>query len=494
MSEEKSIFKKIKEAGSHTIIYGLGSVIQTMLSFLLLPLYTRYYTTDMYGVLSLVTLCGTLAGVVFYLGASSALARSYYDYSDENERKEVVSTSLFISLLGALAQIGLGYLLSTKISLFLFHSSEYSMHLTIIFVSSAFAFINNLFYMLLRFERKSKHVIALNLISLLLLTFSIIFFLVKLKLGVMSPILGGLINQIVLFVILFYFSRKLIVLKYSKVEMRLQLKIGIQNVFTGLAYYALDWLNRYFINKYCSLSDVGIYSLGYQIAMSINILFIMPFSQIWAPMRMQYRYDRNADELYKKILTYYFIIGGVITIFVSLYAKEIITVFAGHKEYITAYKVVPFVMLGLLFYGAVSIIDNGIYFQRKFIYHTYIFWIAVLFNYLLNYIFVPKFGYLAAACIMFISYAAIVVQVYFISSKLYKVHFEGKKLGVLLISGVSVLLIGIMQNYDNIYTAILVKTTLLIFLLTIIYLFVFNKNEKEKIMFIIGGKFSNVRS
>ncbi len=79
-TSEKSLFAKIKEAASHTLIYGLGSVLQTALGFILIPLYTRYYSTDMYGTLALITICGSLAGSVFYLGASSALSRSYFDY------------------------------------------------------------------------------------------------------------------------------------------------------------------------------------------------------------------------------------------------------------------------------------------------------------------------------------------------------------------------------------------------------------------------------
>ena len=50
MTEERGLFQKIKEAGSHTIIYGLGSVLQTLTGFVLIPLYTRYYTTDTRGV------------------------------------------------------------------------------------------------------------------------------------------------------------------------------------------------------------------------------------------------------------------------------------------------------------------------------------------------------------------------------------------------------------------------------------------------------------
>ena len=70
------LFDRLKEAASHTLIYGLGSVAQTLLGVILLPLYAHYFSAAEFGVLSIITLLGTLAGSVFYLGSSSALSRS----------------------------------------------------------------------------------------------------------------------------------------------------------------------------------------------------------------------------------------------------------------------------------------------------------------------------------------------------------------------------------------------------------------------------------
>src|SRR5207244_659757 len=83
---ETGLFARLREAASHTMVYGLGSIAQRLLGFVLIPLYTRYYSADIYGVLTLVTLAGTVAGTFFYFGGSSALSRSYYDYEDPEER------------------------------------------------------------------------------------------------------------------------------------------------------------------------------------------------------------------------------------------------------------------------------------------------------------------------------------------------------------------------------------------------------------------------
>lgn len=483
---EKTFYDKIKEAGSHTIIYGIGSALQTMLGFVLIPLYTRYYTADMYGVLSLITLCGTLVGSVFYLGASSALSRSYYDYRDAEERKKVISTSFYITLAGALLQISLGFALRDRISMLLFHNGNYSLHISIILMSSAFTFINNLFYLLLRFERRSRQVITINIVSLVTSASLILFFLVKLKMGVLAPILGDFINQALMFLLLFGLARKSLVLDYSRREVNLQLKFGISQIFVGLSYYTLDWIDRLFINKYCSLSDVGVYSLGYKLGMAIHILFILPFSQIWAPMRMEYRHDPDAQELTKIILSYYFAAGLFVTITVSVFSRELITIIAGRPEYWMAYKVIPFIMFGHLLYGSINIIDFGIVSSRKVIYHIYAFGSVVMVNVLLNYVFLPGFGYMAAAYAKLFSFALLIAIVFVVSNRLYPIHFEGKRLAKVFLSGLSIVILGNIEVYNNQAAALFAKTLLVILLLVFWYLFVLDEKEKAKLSCLLG--------
>lgn len=477
----KSLFGKIKEAGMHTIVYGLGSVLQSLLGFLLIPFYTRYYTPEMFGIFSLITLCSTLAGVIFYLGISSSLARSYYDYSTIEERKKVVSTSFYMSVVGAVLQCLLAYLLKNHLSLLLFKNKMYGVLIWYALIASAITILNNLFYVVLRFERKSLFVVIINLISVVLTTGLTLFFLIHLKWGIKAPILGMLINQAVIFLLLLSVLRKFIVFKIITKEIRIQLAYGFPAVIIGLGYYLLDWIGRLFINKYCSLSDVGVFSLGYKLGMLIQILLVLPFSQIWMPMRMEYRHDENANELFTLISTYYFLIGFFFTVIISMFSKEVLILIGGNKEYFNAYKVIPYVMMGHLMYGAINIIDNGIIFQRKVMYHAYIFWITIVINVILNYLLIPRFGYIGSAYSTLLSYTSLFFMVYSVSNRLYKIHFEIKRLAKILVFGLLVLTAGrIVSVTQNIYS-IAIKIFLVILLTFLLYFFVLSEKEKRKI-------------
>jgi len=480
---EKPLFTKIKEAANHTIVYGFGSVLQTALGFILIPLYTRYYSTDIYGTLALITICGAVASAIFQLGIAGSLSRSYFDYEDLDERKKVVSTSIYLTLIGACIQIALAFFLKEKLSILLFNTDVYAIHIFAILTSTAIAFLNNLFYVILRFEKKSKQVVIVNFISLITSASLITSFLVILKLGLMAPIIGTLINQLLLLCILFYLTKGAYGLVFSKPELKIQLLFGIPTMLTGLGHYLLTSMDRFFINKFGTLDDVGVYSLGFLLGSVINVLLIMPFGQIWSPMRMEYRNDRNARDLYKLVLTYYFILGWFITVVISLFSKEIILLISGRPEYLVAYKVVPIVMMAFLIFGSMNIIDMGINFARKVIYHTYIFWACVILNFILNYTLIPIYGYMAAAYNILATFILSIILVYVVSNRLFRIQLESRRLAKVFLSSGLVMTLGLytINNNSTLIMAIALKSMLIFALVVFWYAFVLEKVEKEKI-------------
>lgn len=478
---EKSLYAKIREAGSHTLIYGLGSVAQTALGYILIPLYTRYYSTDMYGIFALLTVVGSLTGSVFYLGSSSALSRSYYDYTDSKDRKLVVSTALAITLFGAIVQISVGILFRNQISLLLFDDSQYGLHVAIVMAGSALSFINTLFLMLLRFDRRSGQVVSVSLFTLVLSASLIIYFLIVLDMGVLAPVMGTFLAQLVSLLLMLYFCRGYFGFGVLRHEIGVQLSFGIPSVVIGLGYYTLDSIDRVMINQLGSLKDVGVYSLGYMIGGMIYAFFVTPFGRIWEPMRLEYRNSPDAKELYRLVMTYYFAIGLLITVALSVFSQEIVMLIAERNEYLIAFRVVPWAMAGRLLYGSVSILDHGIIFERKVMYHVYIFWLTVGLNILLNYLLIPRFGYIAAAYTTLISYGFLITLVYNVSGKLYKVSYDATRLLKLAAFAVTVIVLGNTLSTLALLPTLIAKSGLVALYGLLLYWLVLNASEKAKL-------------
>ncbi len=479
---EKSLTDKFKEAGKHTLIYGMGSVLQNIIGFILIPLYTKYYTPDMYGTLALVSIVGTIGSSIFYFGVHSALARSYYDYHEGHERDKVISTTFYILLFGAILQIIIAIIVKDYVSYLLFNSSKYGNYILIVLISVSLNFIINLGYMILRFQRKSKFVMILNISKVILLTVLILFFLVILQLGILAPILGNLILNILIIVALFNVIKKHLVLNLSIHELKIQLKWGLGVVLGNFSVLTLNWVDRFFINKFCTLDNVGIYSMGYNLGMIITILLVVPFSQIWAPMRMEYRNDKNVNQFYGMAISYYFLIGLFICVAISIFAKDILTLMVSRKEYIAAYQVIPWVILSYLLVGSGNLMNYGIVFKRKVHKFFWIGWFSAGVNVLLNFILIPRFGYIAAAYTTLFSFSLGKIIDILINNHYYRIPFE-KRLIPIIISSLFILFVGYNISLNNIMYSMVVKCFLMVILLTFWYIFVFTGKEREKIAF-----------
>jgi O-antigen/teichoic acid export membrane protein len=379
-----------------------------------------------------------LGGAVFYLGASSALARSYYDYDEPVSRRRAISTAFWLTLAGGAALVLLGTALGRTFSVLLLGDSRYGAHVSVAMTGSALTFLNGLFFLLLRFERRSLEVVALNLGALVLSVGLIWYLLAVPRLGVMAPLLGGLLAQAVLGIALFALARRQLALGWSRRELSLQLRFGLASVGLGVAYYALDSADRFLISRLGSLADVGLYSLGYKVGTVITVLMVTPFAQIWSPMRMEYRRHPESSELLTHMLTYYLMVGLLFTVLISVFAHELLEVVAGRPEYLAAASVIPLVMLAHLCYGLINLVDYGLWIERKVHYNIGVFAAGLVINVALNVLLLPRWGYLAAAFTKLATYLLVVAAVFVISHRLVPMRVERRVLWLVLSAAAAV--------------------------------------------------------
>ena len=130
-----SLNNKFLEFGRHFLIYGVGSALQGLVTFMLLPLLSTYFTVDDYGRYSLIILVGSLLGAFFYLGGQTAIVRFYFEEKNDAFQSRVVTNTLVITLIGAFSCIVIGLTISTILSQIIFDSVSYWK----LFVLSSFA-------------------------------------------------------------------------------------------------------------------------------------------------------------------------------------------------------------------------------------------------------------------------------------------------------------------------------------------------------------------
>ncbi|NUP71838.1 MAG: oligosaccharide flippase family protein [Gemmatimonadaceae bacterium] len=435
-----AVLPRLREAGAHTLVYGIGSALQAASGFILIPLYTRHFDAATYGVFALLTLVSTFGATAFSFGAPSALARSYFDYTEPADRKGVVATSIYLVLAGGLLAMGITIAASEAISQRIIGSPAYGPHLRLILAMAILAQVGGVLLVLARFKRRSILVVGTNLVALVGTSVLIWYLLTSWQLGLMAPIIGMLVSQGVQVLWLGWALRDDIGVRGMRREVPVQLAYGLPAAAVGVLYYALDSVDRVLLNKLTDTSAVGVYSLGYRIAFVINVLLVQPFGQIWTPMRMEYRHDAHARRLFAVVLRYFLLAGLVGSLLIGTFSGELVALVAGGAQYREAYRVVGLVMLGYVAYGALGIVDAGIIFERKVHFHLVNFAVALALNVALNFLLIPRLGIVGAGLATLLTYAVVTIVAGALSVRLYRVPWELGRITMCVLLAVGALL------------------------------------------------------
>jgi O-antigen/teichoic acid export membrane protein len=269
-------------------------------------------------------------------------------------------------------------------------------------------------------------------------------------------------------------------IKLHSSHIRKILNFGLQSSVASFLFYLLDYIDRLILKELVPLSDVGIYSLGVKLASVISVILILPFSLIWAPMRMEYATNNNSKEFTVKIFSYLSMVGFIIISISILFAEDIMSLVFINKEFSEAAQVFPVIMLALLFFGFQNILDFGIYLYKKVIFYSLIALIGIAFNVIMNYWLIPYFGYMVSAYITLFTYLLTTLLIYLVSSYYHQIKYEWVRIIIPLFVVIAMYFIKLYLDLTNSFTfaqKILITLTLLLFII----FFWFDKKEKKTI-------------
>ena len=84
-----------KLLAKNTLIIFLGKAFTQLLSFLLLPLYTSYLSTEDFGLTDVIFTIGSLLAPIIILQLDAGLFRALIDYRGNSEQTKKITKSIF---------------------------------------------------------------------------------------------------------------------------------------------------------------------------------------------------------------------------------------------------------------------------------------------------------------------------------------------------------------------------------------------------------------
>lgn len=417
------MIKEIVNTVKQSFIYGLGSVSHQILALLLLPVYTRFLTPEDYGVMAIVGVLMTIIKYISELGLRSAWTRFYkLEKTHEWTPKQVEDTAI-ITMIITTVIFGIACIIVAPIlSRFLFSITEY----TFIFILSGLSLILQLFFHIPQQRRKIAERPAVNatnsLIAFILGAGINIYLVVFLEWGLKGVYYGNLFSVIIIVLINLHAWVK-VKWDFDRVLLSSMLKYSLPILVATLSAWVINLSDRWVLKLFVSLEEIGIYQVGYRMGMGIGII-VMAFKT--ALPQISYRVaqdypEKEAKKYYSQIFSLYPVVVGMAVILLSIFSEDMIRIFTTEKFY-PAFQIVSIVALAYFFDGATATVGMGIDIKGKTKYIPIFVGLGGITNVILNFIFIPEYGILAAAwtsvfafIIPFVGYSYVTQKFYYIS-------------------------------------------------------------------------------
>ncbi len=181
-----------------------------------------------------------------------------------------------------------------------------------------------------------------------------------------------------------------------------------------LSNFLLNSSDKLMISYLINDTQAAFYNVAYAVGTVVSIVWsaintsLLPFTYENCEKK---NYKRISDITIPLILIY-----SAACLMIVLFVPEIIYIMAP-KEYSIAIYVVPPIIGGVFFQSLYYIFANAIYYYKKPKYVMYASFTAAICNLILNYIFIPKFGFIAAGYTTLVSFIIQVLIDYFAMRK-----------------------------------------------------------------------------
>lgn len=457
----------MKELIKNIFAFGLATVIDKFILFLLLPLYARVFTPEEFGIVDLIQVIVGIISIFAYLQLETSLQRYYYT---EKERGKLVFSILSTILLIAIFLTLTGIIFSESISSLMFSSTIYKNAIIVALLQIPFSVVNAINMIVLRFEKENKKFfisVISRSISLVLLVFILID-----KYKIEGLFYAQLISVIISSIISFVFICKHITFLFSKELITKSFKYAIPQVPARIGSTANAYANRFLINSFLSIFYLGIFSMALRIG-SIILLVHGVFMMAWNQFMFKIIEDPNHKKIFSSIFSMAIPLLFLMVSLVTLFSYELIY-YVLSPQYIEAYKYTGFIALAYSLLILKEIVDIGPKYKEKTYFLSINFFISVAVNLITLFILVPLIGLLGAVISLALTNLSLLIASWYNSNRLYPINFSIKDL---LINTLPLLLLFIF-NFSKFSSLLIIKIQLAI-LISIFYFYTFYSAFKK---------------
>jgi len=380
-----------------SFVYFLGNVIRRAVGFLMIPVYTRFLRPAEYGVIELIELFLILTGVAFgTLGVMDAMIRLYHDETDAEQSGAVITTALLSTGLAGLAAALLGLWLAAPLSTLLFGDARYLDLIRVSLLAMLFSNLAELCLVYQRIRERAAYFVVFSLLQLALNLALNIYFIVFAGLGVWGFVLSKLVCSV-----LGAAAALAGVLRETRSRPRWQtmrklFAFGGPLAFTGLSFFVIHFSDRFFLQRFGDLAQVGVYALAYKFAFLVTFLVGEPFGRVWNVTLYQRASHSEWKEEFSRVASYLAFSLFVVGLALSILAPDLVLLVAD-RAYWSAGLLIPVLVFGYVFREVGDFFRGVLFINKRVVLFTTITVACALENLALNFLLIGRYQAQGAA-------------------------------------------------------------------------------------------------
>lgn len=490
--------------------YGVSSIAARFLYYLLTPYFTTKLTIAKYGDMSILYSAIPFLNVLFTYGIETAFFRFA---TKDRKNKEIYNTAVISIVSSTVFLTAILILLNSSIAhlLRLDNNPEFITYSALIIALDTLSVLP---FAKLRLDQRPRKYALIRIFSIVL-QIIVVYFLLSVcpKLASQNPngfiatfykpgygvgyiMIGNLIASLFALILLqkeffsFQFKFNTRVWKEMILYSLPLLIVGFGGVINEtFDRIMLPWLANV-TTETAAKDQVGIYSACYKLSILIT-LFVQAFRMGAEPFFFKQAEGQNPQKVYARVMKFFVItitaMFLVVALYIDIWKYFLSTDPEKLKIYWTGLKVVPILLLANMFLGIYYNLSIWYKLTHKTIAGAYITLIGAGITLLINFIFIPYFGYMACAWATFLCYFSMMVISFIWGQKDYRIPYAWKKLTAYIL--IVVFLFWIHQLFTHFFTGLIVNLVSATVLLLFYIWFVLNVEWKEFQRLPVIGKY-----
>lgn len=419
----------------NVIVYFTGGLALKLGGIVLLPIFTRRLEPSEYGTLELLNRATDMLLLCLFLSGTCLAAVAFYNQTrDDGTRRRVVGSvlvlnSAFIGVIGAAS-----FALARPIGVLIGVGDPSLVRLA--FSAALLDALVTIGLSLIQARVESVRYTVFAMAGLLLRVALILIFVCQFNQGIRGILLASLLTSGSLALILIAMEVRRSGLHFHGRTLRDLAWFALPFLPGGFCGLLLGTGDQLILIRYTTMAEIGLYALGYKLAMMVGIFSRDPLMKVWGSRMYQVADDPEAPRIFGQIFTgfvFAYLMGGL---GLTLFGREVIAVL-GQARYLGAADYIPLIVLAYLLLGGSDFMDAAFYLRRRSDIKLWITLATTTITLALYLILIPPYKAFGAAYATVMGFAFRAALTYVVSLRYFRVVYEWNRLANMLITAIS---------------------------------------------------------